>query len=130
MNLVNSYNIGVILDIFQELQNPSEVASWVLYWKISRNWQIRTNGQVVNKTNDQNKINTNLLLEKKNMIFKGRNIFLEMISFFPSTYLPDVLCDPSDLIWRKGIPFESMTDRTAPSSDGLLADVLRGFTQL
>ena len=36
--------------------------------------------------------------------------------------LPDVLCDPTDLIWRKGTPFKVMTGRTAPSSDGLLAD--------
>ena len=42
----------------------------------------------------------------------------------------DVLCDRTDLIWRKGTPFEAMTGRTAPSSDGLLAEVFWGFPQL
>ena len=28
--------------------------------------------------------------------------------------LPDALWDPTDLIWRKGIPFEAITGRTAP----------------
>ena len=42
---------------------------------------------------------------------------------FPSFSLPDVLCDPTDIIWRKGTPFEVMTGRTVPSSDGLLAGV-------
>ena len=45
--------------------------------------------------------------------------------FFPSFSLPDVLCDPTDLIWRKGTPFEAMTGRRALSSDGLW-----GFPQL
>ena len=40
--------------------------------------------------------------------------------------LPYLLSDPADHIWRKGTPFEAMTDRTAPSSDGLLAEVFRG----
>ena len=36
--------------------------------------------------------------------------------FLLSFYLaPDVLCNPTDLIWRKGTPFEAMTGRTAPS---------------
>ena len=43
--------------------------------------------------------------------------------------LPEVLCDLT-LIWRKGIPFEAMTGHTAPSSDGLLAEVFWGFPQL
>ena len=38
--------------------------------------------------------------------------------------------DPTDLIWRKGTPFEVMTGRTAPSSDGLLAEVFWGFPRL
>ena len=38
-----------------------------------------------------------------------------------------MLCDPTDLIWRKGTPFEAMTGPTAPSSDGLLAEVFWGF---
>ena len=33
-------------------------------------------------------------------------------------------CDPTDLIWRKGTPFEAMSGRTAHSSDGLLAELL------
>ena len=50
--------------------------------------------------------------------------------FLHSFSLPDVLCDPTDLIWRKGTLFEVMTGRTAPSSDGLLAEVFWGFAQL
>jgi hypothetical protein len=38
----------------------------------------------------------------------------------PSFSLYDVLCDPTDLIWRKGTPFEAMTGRKAPSSDVFL----------
>ena len=53
-----------------------------------------------------------------------------VLSLFPSFSLPDVLCDPTDLIWRKGIPFEAMTGRSAPSSDGLLAEVFWGFPRL
>ena len=41
-----------------------------------------------------------------------------------------MLCDLTDLIWRKGTPFEAMTGRTIPSSDGLLAEVFWGFPQL
>jgi hypothetical protein len=48
----------------------------------------------------------------------------------PFFSLLDVLCDPTDLIWRKGTAFETMTDRTFPSLDGLLAEVFRGFPQL
>ena len=40
-------------------------------------------------------------------------------SLFPSISLPDVQCDLNDLVWRKVTPFEAMTGRTAPSSDGL-----------
>ena len=52
----------------------------------------------------------------------------EKISFyvyasFPSFSLPDVLRDPTKLIWRNGTPSEEMTDHTAPLSDGLLAEV-------
>ena len=50
-----------------------------------------------------------------------------VLSLFPSFSLPDVLCDPTDLIRRKWTPFEAMTDRTAPSSDGLLAEGFGGF---
>ena len=38
-------------------------------------------------------------------------------------------CDPNDLIWRKGAPFEAINGRKASSSDGLLAEVFRGFPQ-
>ena len=56
-------------------------------------------------------------------------LILNTASFLPS-FLPDVLCNPTDSIWRKGTPFEEMTGRTAPSSDGLLAEVFWGFPQL
>ena len=48
---------------------------------------------------------------------------------FPSFSIADVLCDPSDLIWKEGTPFEAMTGRTAPSSNCFLAEVFRGFPQ-
>ena len=60
---------------------------------------------------------------------KNRHIY-PVLSLIPSFSIPDVLCDPTDLIWRKGTPFEVMTDRTAPSSDSLLAEVFWGFPQL
>ena len=41
--------------------------------------------------------------------------------------LPDMLCDPTGFILRKGTPFEAMTGRTAPSLGGLLAGFL-GFS--
>ena len=53
-----------------------------------------------------------------------------VLSLIPSFSLPDVLRDPTDLIWRKGTPFEAMTGRTAPSSNGLLAEIFWGFPQL
>ena len=40
-----------------------------------------------------------------------------VLPLFPSFSLLEVLCDPTDLIWRKKTPFEAMADRTAPSSD-------------
>ena len=52
------------------------------------------------------------------------------LSCFPSFSLPDVLCDPTDIIWWKGTLFEAMTGRTAPSADGLLAEVFWGFPRL
>ena len=39
------------------------------------------------------------------------------VFLFPSFSLPDVLCDPTDLIWRKWSPFEAMTGRKSLSSD-------------
>ena len=52
------------------------------------------------------------------------------LSLFSSFSLPDVLCDLTDLTGRKGTPFEEMTGRTSPSSEGLLAAVFWGFPQL
>jgi hypothetical protein len=40
---------------------------------------------------------------------------------FPSSSLPEVLCDPTDLIWREGIPFKA--GRT------IIIDGLRAFPQ-
>ena len=51
-------------------------------------------------------------------------------SFLPSFSLPDVLCYPTDLIRRKKTPFEAITGRTAPLSDGFLAEVFWDFLQL
>ena len=51
--------------------------------------------------------------------FRNHPVRMHHQSFQISPFL--MLCDPADLIWRKGTPFEAMTDRTAPSSDGLLA---------
>ena len=53
-----------------------------------------------------------------------------VLSLFPSFSLPDVLCDPTNLIRREGTPFEAMTDRTSPSSVGLLAEVFLGFSSV
>ena len=39
------------------------------------------------------------------------------------SFLPDVLSDLTDFIWREGTPPEAMTGRAAPLSDGLLAEV-------
>ena len=50
-----------------------------------------------------------------------------VLSQFPSFSLPDVLRDPTDLIFRKETPFEAMNGRKDPSLEGLLAEVfLRG----
>ena len=50
----------------------------------------------------------------------------QVLSLIPSFSLPDMLCDPTDFIWRKWIPFEGLTGRTAPSSYGLLAEGFLG----
>ena len=50
-----------------------------------------------------------------------------VLSLFLSFSLPVGFCDPNDLIWRKGTPFEAITGRKAPSSDGLLPGFL-GFS--
>ena len=44
-----------------------------------------------------------------------------LLYFLPPTFR--MLCNPTNLIWRKGTLFEAMPGRTAPSSDGLLAEV-------
>ena len=53
-----------------------------------------------------------------------------VLSLIPPFSLSGVLCDPTDLIWRKVTPFETMTGRTASSSDGLLTEVFWGFPRL
>ena len=53
-----------------------------------------------------------------------------ILSFFPSFSLPNVLCDTTGTIWEKRTPFGTMTGRKASLSDGLLAEVFRGFSQL
>ena len=37
-----------------------------------------------------------------------------VLSLIPSFSLSDVLCDPTDLIWRKEAPFEAMTGLKSP----------------
>ena len=48
------------------------------------------------------------------------------LSLIPSFTLPDLLCDPTDLIWRQRTPFEAITGRTVPSQP--LAEVFLGFS--
>ena len=72
------------------------------------------------------------LIENRRHMMSGNcrsrsDLIRSLIPFFS---LPDVLCDPNDFIWRKGTPFDAMTGLTAPSSDGLLAEVFWGFPQL
>ena len=73
-------------------------------------------------------------LAKSFFFFSGRSPWLQrqqigffrsysFLSLFPSFSLPAVLCDPTDLIWRKGTPFKAMTGCTASLSDCLLAEV-------
>ena len=50
---------------------------------------------------------------------------LRLSFFLPSPFSYDVLCDSSDLIWRKGTPFEALTSRTA--FRGLPAVVFQRF---
>ena len=57
------------------------------------------------------------------IIFFENLYLLIQSSLFPSFSHPDVLCDPTDLIWSKGTPFEAITGRTAPWSDCLLAEI-------
>ena len=56
------------------------------------------------------------------VIGQGKN---ELEPTFPS-FLPDVLCDPTDLIWKEGTPFEAMTDHSV-FIDCVLAEDFRGF---
>ena len=55
------------------------------------------------------------------------SIYDPVLFLFPSFSLPGVLCDPTDIIWRKGTPLEAMTGRKAPSSDGFLAEIFGIF---
>ena len=52
-----------------------------------------------------------------------------VFSFFLSSSIPEVLCDPINLILKEETPFEAMTGLTA-FIDGLLAEVFRGFPHL
>ena len=61
------------------------------------------------------------------ILFDGSQRQMQAGKLYNEVYInvlidPDVLCDPTDLIWRKGTPFEAMNGPTA-SSDGLLAEV-------
>ena len=60
------------------------------------------------------------------MVSYIETILVSILSFFHPFSLSDVLCNPTDLIWRKGTLFEAMTGRTA-RSDGFLAEVFWGF---
>ena len=53
-----------------------------------------------------------------------------ILSLFPSFSLPDVMCNLTDLIWRKGTSFEAMTGHTVPSSDGLLTEIFLSCKQM
>ena len=52
-----------------------------------------------------------------------------VLSFGPPFPIPEVLCDPTDFIWRKGASFEAMTGHTA-FINRLLAEVFRSLPQL
>ena len=51
---------------------------------------------------------------------------IKTLSLIPSFSLPDVICDLTDIKWKKGTPFEAMNGRTTPSSDDVLAGVFLG----
>ena len=51
------------------------------------------------------------------------------LSFFPASSFPDVLSDPTYIIWREGTPFEAITDRTV-FIDGILSEVFGFFLSL
>ena len=60
-------------------------------------------------------------------MFKFSNIpcfyfFYFHLSLFPSFPFSDMLCDPTDLIWKYGTPLEAMTGCTA-FINGLLPEV-------
>ena len=54
---------------------------------------------------------------------------LTLPSLIPTFSLPDVLCDPTNVILKQGTPFEAMTGCTA-FIDCVLAEIFRSFTQL
>ena len=55
--------------------------------------------------------------------FHTMHVSSTILSFFHFFSVPDVLCDLTDLIWRKGAPLKAMNGRTAHLSDGLLVEV-------
>ena len=80
------------------------------------------------KASGENRMSLNqcqLILEKILKCF-DKSSSLAIYVPRPLFSLPDVLCDPTDLIWWEKTPFEAMTGRTALSSDGLLAEVFLG----
>ena len=96
--------------------------------------QINFHKQKCLYTNVSSAIFEGSILEKdKGLVLRigntTRGVNFLIPSFYPTISLPDVLCDPTDLIWRKGTPLEAMTGRTAPS-DSLLAEVFWGSPRL
>ena len=116
-----------------DLSNPENqdrriISSFLLYYLVSNSLQ-----------------STNFKCRKKIKMPQSGSVFFYLATYswcliffngfmkeglFPCFSLPGVLCDPTDLICRKGTQFEEMPGRTAPSSDGLLAEVFWGFPQL
>ena len=74
-------------------------------------------------------LESNIITFYSGLDFKPHAQRHSVISSFPSFSLHDMMCDPTDLIWREGTPFEAMTRRTA-FIDGLLTEVFRDFPQL
>jgi len=66
-----------------------------------------------------------ILVKLMNSVCKDSITTPSLPYFHPSPF-PDVLCNPSDLIWRN----EAITGRTGPSSDDLLTEVFWSFPQL
>ena len=62
------------------------------------------------------------------LLWSRSGSFEAKFSITSSLPLPGVLCDPNDLIWKQGNPFEAMIVQS--SSDCLLFEILQGFPQL